>query len=393
MSSPPPAPTAGRLAAAGASVLAAVVIAWHLLPDGDGDPDTVELVDDTEEVNELLAARSADGSGEGAAFGEIPEEDARRLFPPLKRNPTTVYDPDVYYHRKGGLNRPQDFEEHPEGGWTLRTNARGMREDEEVRAEKPDLRVLVVGDSHTEGVCENDESFANVLEALLLERHPSLAIEVLNAGTGSWSFYNYLGALEKYRDLEPDVFVVAVYGGNDFLGVLRPYHYLTKTTQPAPDRDYYERLDAFREVARHPNRCLGQAVFQLAYLNEFPEEAAIALDVATEATSRIVSACSEQGILPVLAYLPPAWDTQIERYEPDPEGMLRALEVETTGADGWADRWLEHGRSLGAAVVDPRERFREDPNRLYWQSDHHINLLGHRRMAEALLPAVEAALD
>ena len=79
----------------------------------------------------------------------------------------TVYDPYSYFRHRGNLDVERPWEEHPDGRWMLRTNSLGMRRDSEPAAERPDLRVLVVGDSHTDGVCDNDESYCALLEAAL----------------------------------------------------------------------------------------------------------------------------------------------------------------------------------------------------------------------------------
>jgi hypothetical protein len=118
---------------------------------------------------------------------------------------------------------------------------------EEVRGlQQPALRILVTGDSHTDGVCNNSESFTNLLEAELSAAHPGEAIEALNAGKGAYSFYNYLGVLERLLPLRPDVFVVAVYGGNDFVESLALRHTFEHGAPPT-------------RASRRRKRCAGRA--------------------------------------------------------------------------------------------------------------------------------------
>lgn len=62
--------------------------------------------------------------------------------------------------------------EHPAGGFRLHTNADGFRKDVPTRAEPPDLRVLVTGDSHTFGLVDNGESYPNLLEECLAAARP-----------------------------------------------------------------------------------------------------------------------------------------------------------------------------------------------------------------------------
>jgi hypothetical protein len=90
------------------------------------------------------------------------------------------------------------------------------------------VRVLVTGDSHTEGVCTNAESFTHLLEGALADARPGAAVEAINSGLSGYNLYNYLGVLEKGRALGPDVFVVTVYGGNDFAAAVQLYRYFER---------------------------------------------------------------------------------------------------------------------------------------------------------------------
>ena len=78
-------------------------------------------------------------------------------------------------------------------------------------------RVVVLGDSHTDGYVDNAESFATVLEARLRERlGPSDVVEVLNAGVVGYSpAQEYLWYAVRGVALAPDVVVLVLYAGND----------------------------------------------------------------------------------------------------------------------------------------------------------------------------------
>jgi drug/metabolite transporter (DMT)-like permease/lysophospholipase L1-like esterase len=385
-----------RIAVAAASTLLALGAGWYLLASRPGAPAT-GIVDDREEFGAFLAERAAHGGAEEAPlFGPIPEEDARKIFSGLKSE--AVYEPEVYYVRAPDLRARREFPEHPGGGWVMHTNSQGFREDEELPA-APDARVVVLGDSHVDGACANRHSFANALERMLGERHPGAAIDVVNAGVGSHAFYNYLGGVTKYgRELAPDAIVVTVYGGNDFLGVLRPLHYFLRDPLPTGDKDYHASVDAFRKASTgRADRNLGQAIFQLSYFNRYPELAEQAVDTAIALTREMAMRADELGVALVFLYLPPLWDVQLERYEPDPELLFRALRIAGEGkqrtADAWADRWLAAARELDLTVVDLRPGFRAAEEELYWHLDYHISIAGHQRAAEALLPVVEPLLD
>ena len=113
--------------------------------------------------------------------------------------------------------------EHPCGFIEIRRNSLSLREDEETSWQKRpgSFRILCLGDSHTDGVCWNPESYPNQLEQLLVAK--GLDVEVLNAGFSVSSSFEQLWAYEQvYRDLRPDLIVVGIYAGNDLIDLLRP---------------------------------------------------------------------------------------------------------------------------------------------------------------------------
>lgn len=133
------------------------------------------------------------------------------------------------YHPLLGLAHPPDlnvkipFQEHPRGYFDLITNNQGLREDLDTRYERTPgvYRILVTGDSHTDGTVFNAETYANQLEAQL--QVDGFQAEVLNGGVAS---YNTLQELLWYhllgRPYQPDLLIVGVYAGND-LGELQDF--------------------------------------------------------------------------------------------------------------------------------------------------------------------------
>lgn len=104
-----------------------------------------------------------------------------------------------------------------DGTWTFVTNSRGFRDTREFAYAKPEgtLRVLSLGDSHTQGYeVRQEATFSAVLERYLARR--GARAEVLNAGVSGFSTAEALAFLEnegyKYR---PDVVVLGFYA-NDF---------------------------------------------------------------------------------------------------------------------------------------------------------------------------------
>jgi lysophospholipase L1-like esterase len=115
--------------------------------------------------------------------------------------------------------RPNEVFTHTsvDGRWQFRTNSQGYRNDFDFRYEKPAglVRVLVLGDSHTQGFEVNqDESYSAVLQKLLSSS--GLEAEVMNVGVSGFSTAEALVYLEqegvRYR---PD-YVVLGFFANDF---------------------------------------------------------------------------------------------------------------------------------------------------------------------------------
>ena len=113
--------------------------------------------------------------------------------------------------------------EHPDGTIIVRRNRASFREDDDTPVAKPRgmNRIVVLGDSHTDGICWNPESFANQLESLLNSNADrSAEFDVINAGHSTFSPYQEWWIYERVlRHFSPDLLVVAFYCGNDFWDV------------------------------------------------------------------------------------------------------------------------------------------------------------------------------
>lgn len=355
-----------------------LLLAWWLLDLG-GEERYVELVDRGAETERVLATREYTGAS--LADERIPKEVARTLF--LLGKPY-IWDPDCYYRYRPNLERPRTWEEHPDGEWTRRTNAQGLREDDDARLSDADLGVLVTGDSHTDGACNNDESFANVLEERLAARDPDRRVEVLNAGVVGYSFHNYLGVLRRFLDEDPDVFVVCVYGGNDFANVLAPHHYLTGTPYPPRRTNYWDRIEKAKEVSQ---TFVAQSLHQALFLQEHPEELGVALEGSLAVMARIAELCRERDIRLVVAYLPPAYEASWPELDRLVERAMEHLDLNE--ADLYVTRRLEERffeglRALGVEPIDLGPALRASGERCYWETDLHLNVTGHAVVAEVL---------
>ena len=373
---------------------------WLLLKDrvlpteaGGG----VQLIDQSAEIDALLELRRAEPREAVSSTAATPPrllrepldlETAQTFFPTLTRRPEFFADQPYVYRYPTEKRWWRSWAEHPEGGWKHHINSRGMLEENDPSLDRPDLRVLVTGDSHTEGVCATHETFPNVLEAMLASERSGQVIEVLNAGHHGYTLYNYLGVLEANLDLQPDVFVACFYGGNDFSGLMALQRYFHRrdppSWEPFPPR-------ALKGVG------LGMApqeFLQACYFLNNPEDVDVAVETLERGSLEILEVCRRAGAELVIVYLPPPTRGQPELEEHWVEEMLGerlGLEIvaeDMLVSDEIADRWLAALRRAEITCLDLRPIFRAESEPLYWHGDHHINLRAHELIAEALLPLV-----
>lgn len=354
--------------------------------------DSIRLVDTRQGVDRMLAARVGlplpAPSPSGLRREPIPEQDASLLW---AIDPQfTIFDPVCYYRNLGGRSHTIEWPEHPQGRFVSRTSLDGYREDFDELPTAVDRRILVTGDSQADGMCTNAESFANLWELRLRQADPLRTVEVLNAAAGGYSLYHYLAVLERAQSWKPQQFVVAVYGGNDFLDVVRPWHYFQRTVPPARSLEYWQRM---RAATQENPVLVGNCFNQLLYFDQYPDQAELALQAAEAVAHEIEEQCQARSIELCWVFIPVAFAPQ----QPLSDSVRKTIE-----ALGFPEQCLERyeqlaerflaGRKLGGGkLIDMRERYSAPRSAHYW-SDGHINLEGHRRIAQELERELSSSL-
>lgn len=379
------APRPAQIGLAVVSTIAAVAVAWRFVPRGE-PREVFSLVHDAEQEAALFSRSTGSGSNVSGIgpfrLEPIDEETARQLFPfPPSRS---AYDPDLIFRHRANLATRTPWPEHPAGEWTLRTNADGFREDGPARLAGADLGVLVAGDSHASGACDNEDTFAALLEERLAAGRPGERVEVLNAACPGYSFYNYLGTVRRFLPDRPDAVVVTVYGGNDFYGVLKVHHWLRGTTYPPRRKSYWDKVERARERS---TSFLAQSLNQVLYFQEHPEQADVALEAALVLAGETRRLCAEAGARLVYVYVPPMFEVGLAELEDDVRDLREILDLED--ADLFASReigrtFLDGLERLGIDALDMGPVFRATEDPVYWARDLHINLLGHECVADEL---------
>lgn len=357
-----------------------VACVWVVL-EFAGERPTSQIVDRREEIGALLdRRRDPDGGSFGRDLKRVPvgPEDAHTLFGALS-SPYYEYDPLLFFRHASLKSVRCDFREHPDGGWTVRTNSLGMREDQEVSAEYPDLRILLAGDSQTEGVCANTETVASELERELAPHVGT--VEVLNAATGGYGPHNYLGVIERYGYLKPDVFLVVIYEGNDYHNVMRMQRYFHG--RGPPNNEPYQIPKSHRDE----RPLLYAQVTQLRYFLNNPADVPIAIDTLCALSLEVARVCSQAGARPLFAYLPGPLTGQRHLYEKKTREFFDAMPFGVEELDLFrrqAEQYLAFLREHDISYVDLRRSFREAEQRLFWNKDLHLNLDGNRLVAREL---------
>lgn len=386
---------------------------------------SVRLVDTGKDLQEILRERaeqaldssapSEGGRAQSAGIGlSMPEPGASdgwvplrrtaidpqvvaRLTPTLERDinrkfPRVVYDPQAYYIGAPGWKGKVTFRDHPAGGWPTSYNQLGFRHPNELADPPPEVRVILCGDSHLEGLVPWSETTTALLEIGLRGRLRSRSVEVLNGAKGGYDINNYVGFLEYSLALKPQVFVVVVYGGNDFAGLLVMHAYLERFELKYPDRKMQARITAAAERHMAP---MAQAFHQIAHFKGRPRNAQIALDASIRALRDMHASATKAGVALICAYLPPQHDVRPQDMRAELDELIEHFDFSEDDlriTDRLADQLLDELDSQGLNVVDLRPALRAEPERTYWESDHHLNTRGHHVVARELLPHILAPL-
>lgn len=367
----------------------AAVLVWR----GRAEPRTVDLVDSREAMRDLLEGRqsSRTAGGSGSSTTRIPTleersgldpDQARALFAAPEHK--FLFDAHRFYAYRPDIEERKPWEEHPQGAWTLATNAHGFREDSDELNLDADRFVLVIGDSHVDGMCNNDESFAALCEERLGELLPGESVQVLNTGTSGYNFYNYLGVVDRFIEHRPHTIVVTIYGGNDYLGAVMPHHFFNESAPPPEAAGYWDRIEAAKRAS---SAAVGMALNQAFYFQNYPDEVAFAREAALAVTQEIQRLADEAGSRLVWIYIPPLYDIDEQRAE-EMEAAREPLALtnyDMQVADRLTDDVLSRAREHGDHVIDLRREFGGRPGPFYWR-DGHINLKAQALVAQLLAP-------
>lgn len=301
-----------------------------------------------------------------------------------------THDPASYFRRPDHRVSTSWWDEHPDGEFTRHSSHLGLRLTGPLPVERPRPLIVLTGDSHMDGVCADHETAAAVAERALAARPATAGARVLNAATGMFTFPNYLGVAWRYLQLEPEAFVMVVYGGNDF-GALEGFEAELAEAGPVErPPGYMERLAAAEalEVGGRPaSPSLWQALNQIYLFAQVPGSLERAVERAVDHTAAIADLAEASGTRLLVVYLPPAHDVAPAKVAPLYVPLLETLELDAddvAATDRAATGYLAGLAERGVETLDARPLLRGREELLYWVADEHLDVTGQRILGEAI---------
>jgi hypothetical protein len=224
-----------------------------------------------------------------------------------------------------------------------------------------------------------------MLESNLKLSTPGRSVECLNGVKGGYSFYNYIGVLEKVLPLKPDVFVMAVFGGNDFVGVVNLFRYYEGLKAGAVGSDYSKEVTD--KLRRRNSMYFAQDLSQTLVFARDPTAKEHARAASCLLTVGMQQICEQNDIRLICLYIPDCTTVQSRFFPKEITPVLEQLKgpaFATNHTNEVVDAYLAFLREQGIESIDMREAFRANPVPSYWKTDFHLNTEGHRLIAERL---------
>lgn len=292
-----------------------------------------------------------------------------------------VCDPVVGFLHKPFSTRKAIWPEHPKKDISFNTNSLGFRENREINPVKQEgvLRILVTGDSHTDGVVNNVESFPHLLEDQINRENGK--VEIINGAVGGFSPLNYEKFLEKFSYLNPDVFLVGFYEGNDFVESAAIY----EMEHPNPRYDGY--WGPLRTASGISGPACFQAYNQIYYFKNFPLMKNPILSFVQNRFLEMKKICEEKNIKFGVVMIPTKLDAGLR----DQKKIYKKIE-ETLNLDPedykisqrLSREMIKWFKKNKIAVWDTQSYMSDKNKNYYWDLDYHLGLEGHKAIADGM---------
>jgi len=288
-----------------------------------------------------------------------------------------VHKPSIYIYDNWGTPQQKISTER-------RTNNLGFREDEDIIEKKiNEIRVLVTGDSHTDGVLKhNYQSFINIWEEKQNEIDTTHTYNFINGGTAYYTFRNYLGFLKKYKYLKPDVYLINIFTGNDFREA--PIFEDDRAKISNVFKNFYVRTRKLFYSKKKKSIPFAQGLEQILYFKSFANEKEKSLEIAKKYLLEIKEICEEENIKLIITLLPSKIETNSEfrnklqsLFDLDSETIM--VNEELTNK---LTIWLNTEKIINLNLTD---KLKNASEKVFWDVDLHINPYAHKIIGDYLL--------
>jgi hypothetical protein len=277
-----------------------------------------------------------------------------------------------------------------------RRDSRGFLREHDLPNPLDRPAVLVVGDSHVDGIVDTADNLTSLLERSS-EAGPR-PYYCLNAGCGYYSLWQHVLRLcDLLPQYHPKVVVVVVFLGNDFLDLENPTvpHLDAELRElPGGERTAPETTSARIAELAIPEpygQAFWQGLNQALLLHRSPELLVRWRQKSAHAIARLERAARDQGCAVVWALLP-SFDLALPAVA---QGLGKiADEVVRGGANRRVrDMFVGELAAASARMVDLEPSFVAYGKLDLYAIDFHIYRHGHRIAAEALAPVVAGLLE
>ena len=258
-------------------------------------------------------------------------------------------------------------------------------------------RVLLLGDSHTDGAVSTADNFATLMEGAATASNTRTAF--LNGGCGFYSLWqSVLRACDLIPRYQPKVVVIVVFLGNDFVELdnLKVPHLDDQLrhqpgSENAPPESTSDRQKRMGMI--EPYRGLfWQGLNQAMYLAEQPERLAVLTKKSAHAIEHMERVAREHSVRVLWALLP-SFDLVFADHA---RGLgTGAAAVITSGSQRrMRDAFVAELTKRGAAIADLEPAFKADGRATtLYAMDFHVYRHAHQVMAKALAPVIDQLLD
>jgi hypothetical protein len=227
-----------------------------------------------------------------------------------------------------------------------------------------------------------------VLEARFAAIPGGPTVEVINAGVGGNGPFMYMRTLYHHGELDPDLFISTLFTGNDFWDSVNVSDFFTGRLRTKPGTTYTNMIyDASEEW---PVR-IAQGYNQAFRFRHMPEEVELALTATLAFHVEMARLCEKHGVRFLTVILPTKSDVEPEDDRESYRELLDALQltdddynVTARLSRAFAEGLAEHG----IRYIDTTAALIAADGPFYWRKDHHLNVEGHRFVADLIFDAL-----